>query len=122
VANLKDTGVGTAPVGANEVATPFQQPITPAVDKTAETVAKVVGVVEEGFGIQEKEELNKKFKEIKKLRTAVDQGRISYTDARARASAAVKSAKNAMPWRSDEFTKEAASFFGAYGEGWGLLN
>jgi len=122
MAQLKDTGVSSAAVGAEEVVTPFQQPIRSVQDNTAKAIANVVGIVEEGFGEQEKTELNKKFKDIKRFRTAADQGKISYTEARTRAAAAVKESINAMPWRAQEFRKEASTFFGAYGEGWGILN
>lgn len=98
------------------------EPSTADAEFAASAATTIANTVDKGMAVQERGELDKKFREIKRLRTAADQGKISFEEARTRASAAVKTAINAMPWRAKEFREQAGTFFGAYGEGWGVLN
>lgn len=117
--------INTTIVGGDiPIGTPVQ-PVMPDIadqEFLATTVETVAKAGEQGAFSSEQADLKNKFDEIAKLRRAADQGRISFTEARTRASASVKEAINNMPWRAKEFRQQASTYFGAYGEGWGLMN
>lgn len=58
---------------------------------------------------------------LDKIAAGRKQGKISAGEARILVTAAVKEASSRMPGMAEEFRQQAATFFGAYSPGWGLL-
>jgi hypothetical protein len=119
------TDIGTIPeTQANEniaeTLTPVKTPSPLSV--IGDAAAPIAAGIDKENLTSKEQSLSDAYAQITKLRKASAQGRITFQDARTRVVALLKENINAMPYHANELRQHAAGFFGAYGEGWGVLN